>query len=241
MRKVVLNSLKHEAEKIIADEQAGFRPGRSTVEQIFNVRILMEKYLHQQQKLHRVFIKFKKAFDKVWHEALRSTMRKYNINSNLISVIESLYSKATRAVFCNNNIRDRFRTTDRVRQGCLLPPTVPNIFLERIMTDAMEDYFGTVRIGGKPITNLLFAEDIDGLAGNECELASFVEKMNKASSNFGMEISAEKTYVMTNSKESSKKEIKVNGQILESVSKFKCLGSIIPDEGSKPEMLTRIA
>ncbi|GFO21775.1 endonuclease-reverse transcriptase [Plakobranchus ocellatus] len=56
-----------------------------------------------------------------------------------------------------------------------------------------------------------------------------------------MEISAEKTKIMTNSKESPKKEIKVNGQILESVTKFKYLGSIISDEGSKPEILSRIA
>ncbi|GFO32047.1 endonuclease-reverse transcriptase [Plakobranchus ocellatus] len=99
------------------------------------------------------------------------------------------------------------------------------------MTDALEDHFGTVSIGGRPITNLRFADDIDVLAGNECELASLVEQLDKASSNFGMEISAEKTKIMTNSKESSKKEIKVKGQILESVTKFKYLGSIIFDEG----------
>ncbi|GFN91370.1 endonuclease-reverse transcriptase [Plakobranchus ocellatus] len=82
------------------------------------------------------------------------------------------------------------------------------------MTDALEDHCGTVSIGGRPITNLRFADDIDGLAGNECELASLVEQLDKASSNFGMEISAEKTKIMTNSKEPAKKEIKVNGQIL---------------------------
>ncbi|GFR82363.1 endonuclease-reverse transcriptase [Elysia marginata] len=56
-----------------------------------------------------------------------------------------------------------------------------------------------------------------------------------------MKISAEKTKIMTNGKESSKKERKFNGQILESIPKFKYLGSIISDEGSKPEMLSRIA
>ncbi|GFO19047.1 endonuclease-reverse transcriptase [Plakobranchus ocellatus] len=65
MLKVILNRLKPEAEKIIAEEQAGFRPGRSTVEQICNVRILMEKYLQHQQELHHVFIDFKKPFDRV--------------------------------------------------------------------------------------------------------------------------------------------------------------------------------
>ncbi|GFO17106.1 endonuclease-reverse transcriptase [Plakobranchus ocellatus] len=158
-----------------------------------------------------------------------------------LRVVENLYNTATSAVFCNNNIGDWFRTTVGVRQGCLLFPTSFNIFLERIMTDARKDHRGTVSIGGRPITNLRFADDIDGLAGNECELASLVEQLDKASSNFGMEISAEKTKIMANRKEPSKKEIKVNGQILERVTKFKYLGSIITDEKSKPEILPRIA
>ena len=45
MLKIILNRLKPQAEKIIAEEQAGFRAGRSTTEQIFNLRILCEKYL----------------------------------------------------------------------------------------------------------------------------------------------------------------------------------------------------
>ena len=69
MLKVILNRLKPQAE-IIAEEQAGFRAGRSTAEQIFNLRILCEKYLQHQQDLHHVFIDFKKAFDRVWHAAV---------------------------------------------------------------------------------------------------------------------------------------------------------------------------
>ena len=52
-------------EKIIAEEQAGFRAGRSTTEQILNLQILCEKYLQHQQDLYLVFIDFKKAFDRV--------------------------------------------------------------------------------------------------------------------------------------------------------------------------------
>ena len=47
-----------------------------------------------------------------------------------------------------------------------------HIFLERIMTDALEDHEGTVSIGGRTITNLRFADDIDGLAGEEEDLAN---------------------------------------------------------------------
>ena len=56
-----------------------------------------------------------------------------------------------------------------------------------------------------------------------------------------MEISAEKTKLMTNNTSSINTEIKVNGQKLETVTSLKYLGSFITDEGSKPEMLARIA
>ena len=98
MLKIILNRLKPQAEKIIAEEQAGFRAGRSTTEQIFNLRILGEKYLQHQQDLYHVFIDFKKAFDRVWHAALWVTMKEYNISTNLIQVIKNLYDKATRLV-----------------------------------------------------------------------------------------------------------------------------------------------
>ena len=82
-----------------AEEKAGFRPGRNTTEQIFNLRILCEKYLQHQQDLYHVFVDFKKAFDRVWHAALWATTRKYNINANLIRIIQNLYDKATSAVY----------------------------------------------------------------------------------------------------------------------------------------------
>ena len=56
-----------------------------------------------------------------------------------------------------------------------------------------------------------------------------------------MEIIADKTKFMTNTTSGINTEIKVNGQKLETVTGFKYLGSVITDEGSKPEILSRIA
>ena len=107
------------------------------------------------------------------------------------------------------------------------------------MTDALEDHKGIVSIGGRAITNLRFADDIDGFAGEE-ELAKLVEHFDKASTAYGMEISAEKTKLMTNTSGNTT-EIKVNGQKLETVTRLKYLGSVITDEGSKLEILPRTA
>ena len=67
MLQVILNRLKANAEKLLAEEQAGFRPGRSTVEQILNSRVIIETHLYHQHDLFRNFIDFKKPFDRVWH------------------------------------------------------------------------------------------------------------------------------------------------------------------------------
>ena len=240
MLKILLNRLQPQAEEIIAEEQAGFRVGRSPTEQIFNLRVVMEKYQQHQQDLYHVFIDFKKAFDRVWHAALWTTMHKYNIGANLITIIKSLYEKATSAVLYNGNTGDWFRTTVGVRQGCLLSPTLFNIFLEKIMTDELENHEGTVKIGGRTITNLHFADDIDGLAGKEEELENLVKKVETTSTAYGMEISPDKTKIMSNNANGLTKTIKVKGYNLEAVTNFKYLGAIVTDEGTKREVLTRI-
>ena len=66
------------------------------------------------------------------------------------------------------------------------------------MTDTLKDHEDTISIGGRTITNLCFADDIDGLAGEKEELAKLVECLDKASTACDMEISAEKTKLMTN-------------------------------------------
>ena len=104
------------------------------------------------------------------------------------------------------------------------------------MTDVLEDRGGTVSTGGRTITNLHFADDIDGLAGKEEELAQLVERLDKTSTAYGMEINAEKTKLTTNNTSGINTEIKVNGQKLETVTSFMYLGSVITDEGSKPEI-----
>ena len=76
------------------------------------------------------------------------------------------------------------------------------------MTDALEDHEGTFSIGGRTITNLRFSDDVDGSAGEEEELAKLVECLDKASTAYGMEISAKKTRLMTNNTNGINTEIK---------------------------------
>ena len=109
------------------------------------------------------------------------------------------------------------------------------------MTDASEDHEGTASIRGRTIINLRFAKDIDSLAGEEEKLAKLVERLDKTSTAYGMEISAEKITVMTSNTSGTNKEIKGNLQKLETVTSLKYLSSVVADEGSKLEILSRMA
>ena len=108
------------------------------------------------------------------------------------------------------------------------------------MADALEDHEGSVSTGGRAIAGLRFADDIDGCS-RRGRTAKIVEPLDKASTAYSIEISAEKTVLMTNKNSGINEEIKVNGQTLESVTSFKYLGSLVSGKGSKPEILSRIA
>ena len=88
---------------------------------------------------------------------------------------------------------------------------------------------------------IIFADDIDGLAAKEEELENLVKKVETASTAFGMESSPDKTKIMSNNANGLTKTIKVKGYNLETVTNFKYLGAIVTDEGTKREVLTRIA
>ena len=77
------------------------------------------------------------------------------------------------------------------------------------MSDALEEHDGKVSIGGRNITNLRFADDIDALAEEEQELEALVESLHKTFKRYKMEISAEKAKLMTNSTNGIQRETKV--------------------------------
>ena len=194
--RVILNRLQPQVEKLLAEEQAGFRPGRSTVEQIFNLRIICEKYRELNKELHHNFIDFKKAFDRVWHEGMWAVLEKHNISKSITDIIRALYDRSESTVQIGGVRSEPFHPTVGVRQGCPLSPCLFNLFLEQIMTESLEDFEGTVKIGGRNVSNLRFADDIDLIAGSHNELADLTLRLDTIATKYGMEISSEKSKIL---------------------------------------------
>ena len=109
------------------------------------------------------------------------------------------------------------------------------------MCEALDDHEGIVSIGGRLITIFRFADDIVVNAEQEEEAGVLIDRPDRTTTRYKMEIGPDKTKVMTNNPNGFQSEIKIKGQRLEEVENFKYLGAIISNEGSKPEILSRIA
>ena len=109
------------------------------------------------------------------------------------------------------------------------------------MHEALDYHEGSVSIGGRLIINLRFADDIVVNAEEEEEAGVLIDRLDKTTTRYKMEIGPDKTKVMTNNPNGFKREIKIKGRRLEEVENFKYLWAIISNEGSKPETLSRIA
>ena len=155
------------------------------------------------------------------------------------------HSKSVRqrrgAVLLNGSTGDWFRNTVGGRQGHLLSPTLFNIFLERIICEALDDHEGSVSIEGRLITNFRFADDIVVTAEEEEEAGVLVDRLDTTTTRYKMEIGPDKTKVTAISPNDFQRQIKIKGQRLESVESFKYLGSITSNEGPKLAILSRIA
>ena len=109
------------------------------------------------------------------------------------------------------------------------------------MVETLENYEGSVSIGGRLITNFRFADNIVVNEEEEEEAGVLVDRLDRTTTKYKIEIGPDKTKVMTNTPNGFQREIKIKGQKLDEVLNFKYLGAIIYNEGSKPEILSRIA
>ena len=229
---------------MLSEMQAGFRKDHSTTEQITYLRLICEKTREQQRIICHNFIDFKKAFDRVWHEALWHTMRKHNIGEHIARLIKGIYEDAKTKVMTGDQFSEWFKASVGVRQGCTLSPTLFSLFLERIMIEAIDDLDDAgVSCGGLRVSNLRCADDIDLIGKNEQELQELTTRLHNTSQRFGMEISKErsKTMISGSGEDNIQLEIDIGGEKLEQVRRFKYLGATITENGtSEQEIRNRI-
>ena len=112
-----------------------------------------------------------------------------------------------------------------------MSPLLFNIYAEAMMAEAMEGVEEGVKIGGKLIKDVRFADDQGMVAGNEPGLQKIMDSLNSTSLKYGMKINSKKTKVMKVSRVKGEVNITINGIKIEQVESFRYLGHTMTEDG----------
>ena len=174
MLKILQARLQQYVNHELPDVQAGFREGRGTRDQIANIRWIMEKAREFQKNIYFCFIDYK-AFDCVDHNKLWKILTKMGIPDHLTCLLRSLYASVP--VRTGHGTTDWFQIGKGVRQGCILSPCLFNFYAEYLLRNAgLEEAQAEIKIAGRNINNLRYADDTTLMAESEEELKSFLVK-----------------------------------------------------------------
>ena len=171
----------------LPDVQAGFRKGRGTRDQIANIHWIFEKAREFQKNIYFCFIDYAKAFDCVEHNKLWKILKEMGIPDYLTCLLRNLYAGQEATVRTGHGTTHWFPVGKGVHQGCILSPCFFNFYAEYIMRNAgLEEAQAGLKISGRNINNLRYADDTILMAESEEELKSLLMKVKVESEKVGL-------------------------------------------------------
>ena len=181
----------------LPDVEAGFRKGRGTRDQIANICWIMEKAREFQINIYFCFMDYAKAFDCVDHNKLWKILKEMGIPDHLTYLLRNLYAGQEATVRTGHGTTDWFQIGIGVRQGCILSPCLFNFYAEYIMKNArlVETQAG-IKIAGRNINHLRYADDTTLMAESEEELKSLLMKVKEESEKVGLNLNIQKMKIM---------------------------------------------
>ena len=211
------------------ETQFGFKSG--TRDAIFTMRIITEKCLEKGKYLYVCFIDYAKAFDRVQHQKTFECLRNTRMDSKDLRMITNLYWNQRACIRNDNEVSDFAEIKRGVRQGCILSPSLFNLYTECIF-QSIEGMPG-INISGNIVNNLRYADDTVLIADNEQDLQNIVDTIHRQSKEFGLDMNVKKTKTMVISRKAEipRGSITVNNNILEQVKKFTYLGQNMYADG----------
>ena len=173
----------------LPDVQAGFRKGRGTRDQIANTCWIMGKGREFQKNIYFCFIDYAKAFDSVGHKNLWKIQKEMGIPHQLTCLLRNLYVVQEATVRTGHKTTDWFQIRKGVRQGCILSPCLFSFYAEYVMRNAgLEEAQTGIKIAGRNINNLRYADDTTLMAESEEELNSLLMKVKEESEKVGLKL-----------------------------------------------------
>jgi hypothetical protein len=241
--RILTKRIESKTRDFVGNTQFGFRRGCGTREAIGVIRMLCERSLEVGKEVFVCFVDFEKAFDRVNWTKMMDVLKKVGVDWKDRRMICNLYMKQTAVVRIGNECSEESEIGCGVRQGCCLSPLLFTLYVEMMMVEAMEDIEAGVKIGGKLLKDVRFADDQGMVATTESGLQVLMDKLVMVAKLYNMKVNVKKTKVMKVSRKGGGiVNINIEGQKVEQVTKFKYLGSWITDDGRcELEVRSRIA
>ena len=162
------------------DVQAGFGKGRGTRDQIANICWIIKKAREFQKNIYFCFIDYAKAFNCVDHNKLWKILKEMGIPDHLTCLLRNLYGGQEATVRTGHGTTDCFQIGKGVRQGCILLPCLFNLYAEYIVRNTgLEEAQAGIKIAGRNISNLRYADNTTLMAESEKELKSLLMKVKE--------------------------------------------------------------
>ena len=181
----------------LRDVQAGFRKGKGTRDQIANTLWIIEKSREFQKNIYLCFIDYAKAFDCVDYNKLWKIIQEMGIPDHLTCLLRNLYAGQEATVRTGHGRTGWFQIGKGVRQGCISSPCLFNLYAKYNMRNAgLEETQTGIKIAGRNINNLRYADDTTLMAESEEELKSLLMKVNVESEKVGLKLNIQKTKIM---------------------------------------------
>ena len=181
----------------LPDVQARFKKGRGTRDQIANIHWIIEKAREFQKNTYFCFIDYTKAFDCVDHNKLWIILKEMGIPDHLTCLLRNLYAGQEATIRTGHGSTDWLQIRKEVRQGCILSPYLFNLYAEYIMRNAgLEEAQAGIKIAGRNINNLRYADDTILMAESKEELKSLLMKVKEESEKIGLKLNIQKTKIM---------------------------------------------
>ena len=188
-----------------------------------------KKTIEFQKNIYFCFIDYAKAFDCVDHHKLWKILKEMGIPERLTCLLRNLYAGQEVTVRTGYGTTDCFQVGKGVRQGCILSPCLFNLQAEYIMRNAgLDEAQAGIKITGRNINNLRYADDTTLMAESEEELKSVLVKVKEESEKVGLKLNIQKIKTMASGPITS---WQIDGGTMETVRDFIFWGSKIPADG----------
>jgi hypothetical protein len=222
---------------VIPEEQAGFRTGRSCMEQVFIFRDILDSRRSLKRPTYASFLDMKQAFPSTWRDAVWHRLREAGISGKMFRVLQTLYMNNESSIITPYGLTDSFETDLGTRQGAVLSPLLFSLVISPLIKELRSHYLGVSLGPSILIPGLFYADDIVLFAESPAQLQTMLNIASNFFRNWRFTVNSKKSEIVVFGREFIDEAVLPNcvlslsGNILKEVESYKYLGVVFQSNG----------